>query len=612
MRLIVNVLLIFFVLIGTVFGSAQLDAKRYIGIDELKSGMTGYGLTVFKGTRIEKFDVVLVSVMRNFEAKRDAILVKCIDERFDTANGVQGVSGSPVYFDGRMAGAMSFSWQFSEEPLYGVTPISEMLDVKQTGMVGKKKRASKAKSRSALARSLYSNLMRDVLLGPDDIARLVQKSGLGSVDSTKADGLARLPMVVSISGANSQALSLLRRYLPGINVQSTISAAGDGESVNGQAIKLQPGASLVVPLAKGDMNAAVVGTVTEVVGDSVYGFGHSWNGDGVAWWPMGTGYIHTFVNSKSMSFKLGNLLEIVGAIHADEAAAVYGEIGQSPPMAGITATVNWANIKEEKQLHVQIVRDELIDPLLAASVMLSAILQRGGIPRENAIEYELTMDFDGSEGISYSNITSGNDMADIILEVVGVVGLFLNNPWQEVALRKMSMKATIIDQDKVGVVKSAQLARRVYRPGQQVEVQVVLEPYRHQEQKITVKLLLPDDIPAGRYKVSLGSDLTYLKQLRTAQPHSSTAFCLDDIHRILQKRLALKRDRLYISMVLPEKGLTIEGKAMPAMPAGRAMLLMDKSRLTAMKPFKGLATASVKTDLVVAGGKIFEIEVRRD
>ena len=109
----------------------KIDTDRYIDISKIHTGMRGDGLTVFQGTQVERFDVEVVSVMKNYMPKRNAILIRCLDERFIKSRGVEGVSGSPVYFEGKLAGAMAFGWSFSEEPLYGVTPIDEMLAVRR-------------------------------------------------------------------------------------------------------------------------------------------------------------------------------------------------------------------------------------------------------------------------------------------------------------------------------------------------------------------------------------------------------------------------------------------------------------------------------------------------
>ena len=129
--------------------------------------MKGYGLTVFNGIHPERFDLEIVSILHTFDVKRKAILIRCLDDRFTLAKGVAGVSGSPVFFNDKLAGAMAFAWTFNEEPLYGVTPIREMLDVSRSMLPRSEQKNSGPNGAALFDRSIYQNLMADELLSKD-------------------------------------------------------------------------------------------------------------------------------------------------------------------------------------------------------------------------------------------------------------------------------------------------------------------------------------------------------------------------------------------------------------------------------------------------------------
>ena len=241
-----------------------IDSNRYMDITQIKRGMKGYGLTVFKGTKVEKFDVVAVSVVHNYKPQRDIILIRCKDQRFDLAKGVQGVSGSPVFFNGKMAGAMSYGYPFGEEPLYIVTPIREMLDLHDP--FGQPLASRKQLSRQSFQfdKCLYHDLMRDSLLHHGNIQKLIRASGLGQNDPAGPE--VALPQL-TIGNMDSNTTVALEKYLPGINIQTAVTGAGMYFAGDQEKPKLIPGASLAIPLITGDISAAVLGTVTEVVGE---------------------------------------------------------------------------------------------------------------------------------------------------------------------------------------------------------------------------------------------------------------------------------------------------------------------------------------------------------
>lgn len=601
------------VLSADIDSRTRFDQQRYIDIDQIKSGMRGYGLTVFQGTRPERFEVVVVSVIRNTShigPKRGAILIRCEDKRFDLAKGVQGVSGSPVFFDGKMAGAMAFGWKNGEEPLYGVTPIREMLEVRHTGEAGKQKNRDTVKF--SFDPSLYRGLMRDVLLEPDQTQKLV--SGWSPIrqnvqEREVATGLTALPLALTVSGINEQTAGRLRKWIPSISASMGTTSADITAKWTGK-IELERGGTLTIPQIVGDFNLAVLGTVTEVVGDRVYGFGHAWNADGATLWPMGTGYVHTFVNLKTMSFKLGQPVEVVGTIQADEAAAVYGQVGAQPPMVPAHIEVEWSHLDRRENFKMRIAQNQRSDPLLATIAGVNAVLYRGGLPWDHTIRYQIEMRFEGIPPLSFENISSQSDVLDIIGDLIEPLGLILNNPWKEIKLTGMKMKAAISDEAGVARIKSAQLNQRIFQPGQTVIVSLVLQPLRRPTCGVRISLPLPSDLPPGRYKINLGSDLNYRRALQDAQPHRYIAYDADDIQRILQERLSLGRNELYMTMLLPQKGLAIEQDELPCLPGSRSMLLNDKSRKTAVTQFRPLLSNKIDTDYVIVGKQLFDIEVR--
>jgi hypothetical protein len=261
------ILLLVFSLLSTSAwgGSEQLDKSKYITIDEIQAGMKGYCLSCLKDTKVEKFELEVISVVYNMDAGRDAILVKVDDERFMYAGVIAGCSGSPVYIDGRLAGAMAFGWSNSKDPLYGVTPIKDMHEAGRGG--------GSAEDLGAGLGSVIFDYTR-----PLDFAE-IDKRFKGFLESRTqySGGMPTLRCPVVISGLPECVAERLGTELEPFGLMA-VAGSGGGASKSSAArssdVQLEPGSSLVVPLVTGDIMVLATGTATEVIGDTVYGFGH--------------------------------------------------------------------------------------------------------------------------------------------------------------------------------------------------------------------------------------------------------------------------------------------------------------------------------------------------
>lgn len=591
------------------------DRTRYIDANEIKRGMKGYGLTVFAGTEPERFEVEAISVVHNFLPKMDVILVRCLDDRHRVSKPVGGDSGSPVFFDDRLAGALAYGWTYSAEALYGVTPIRHMLNVQETANLKTGSKRTTACGTHGFDRSVYQDLMRDELLTKDQIVQLVKASGLLQPTSHPSqEGWQTLPVPWTVGGFSRQAIDQTQRWIPGLILESGGGGIGSmGTVIPAGTIKLQRGSVLTIPLVTGDISMRALGTVTEVVGDKVFGFGHPFQSEGKSAWPMGTGYVHKIVNKTDRSFKLGEAVEIIGRIEVDETAAVYGRIGQKAPMIPMEVNVRWPQQEQTESCTMQLLQHELLNPPLVGTLILNTLLMRGELPREHTIHYRITLDFDGAESLEFDNYASGTySENNIANEALAVTALMLDNPWEKVKLKKVQVEMEVAAQETTGYIKSISLARRMYRPGQTVHARLVAESLRQKEKTIEIGMSLPENLPPGRYKIAVGSADEYLRQLQLAQPHRNTAFKSDDIQRILQDRLRIRRRDVYMSMILPSQGVALEDQCFDNLPGSKTLLLTDKSRSLITTTFRPIVSANAPTEYVLTGGKIFDVEVQKD
>jgi hypothetical protein len=570
------------------------DPAKYISIDEIQPGMKAYCLTCYNGTEIEKFDLDVLNVVRNIEPGRDAILVQGTDERFIHTGPVAGCSGSPVYINGRLAGAMAFAWTLSKDPLYGVTPIKEMLAV------------NRVKDSKPKKTGFTFDFSR-----PIDFAE-VERQFAAQLPSRNHNlsGTSALPCPLIISGLRPEACNQLEVLLEPYGIMAVSGAGGSTDVTKTQNIQLVPGGVLTVPLVHGDISMAVLGTVTEVIGDKVYGFGHSFLGYGAVDLPMATGQVHTIVSNLSRSFKLGSPMEIVGALTTDKPTAVFGQIGAKAKMIPLRIKIDRFNA-EPRVFNCQLANNQLLTADLLHSVVSGAIISVGTFPPDHTIEYKVAIGLQDGKSIDFGNMSTGLGLAEVIAESKGSVLLLMNNPFAEVDITSFDFDIHILPKNIASYIWSVDLSDSTVKAGQQIQVDVVLESYFSEKKKYQFSLKIPEDINPGKYELFVSGSSEYEMHLRKTVPYRFMAYDMPSLIKALNDALSIDRDRLYCLLVLPPSGIAVERAELPDLPATKALVIQDATRTLKIQPYPQWIEKSLRTGTVVAGKKTMRITVEK-
>jgi len=585
------------------------DSDRYISTDEVKPGMEAYCLTVYKGTEVEKFGLEVLSVVKDFMPGRDAILVRGTDERFVHTGPVAGCSGSPVYIEGRLAGALAFGWTFSKDPLYGVTPIADML---RAGTGGRKTEDGRQIAEDGPGFNFDFSK-------PVDLAD-VEKKISATVSSSRRDfsGTTTLPSPLVVSGmTDSVRADLAGAFEPlGFEVVSggggsTMLTAGGGGSSDVCDIKLVPGGCLVVPLVAGDITIEAVGTVTEVRGNDVYGFGHSFLGYGGVDLPMATGQIHTVVSSLMRSFKVGTSTKIVGALTTDESSAVRGKIGVQARMIPLRVKVTRYNDPNlsGRVYNCQIVDNRTLTPLLLRAGVSDLVQLQGALPPDNTLYYKGNIELDDGQAISFDNISTGQDLAEVIRDGVSPVALLMNNPYSKVKIKSFDFDVRVSEKNVTAGIWSVELSQSKVKPGGRLDVDVVLERFLAQKQKYTFNFVVPKDTPAGTYQLVVCGGYDYEEFLKRAVPYRFVPENLGTLVGALNDVLAIDRDELHCMLILPGGGVALENAELPELPATKALVLGDATRAAKMQIYPGWLEKKVRTGFVLVNQQVMNVTV---
>jgi hypothetical protein len=587
------------------WASQQLDKSKYISVDEIRPGMDAYCLTAYEGTEVEKFSLDVLSVVRDARPGRDAILVRGTDERFIHTGPVWGCSGSPVYIEGRLAGALAFSWTFSKDPVYGVTPIEEMLAVGEVT--------------PGAETTVWGPGFRFDFSEPLDFAKVYDQVMNGPLTAENRPGVTALRCPLITYGLPAGVVEQLNDSVEPFGL---IAVAGIGE-VGGSELpsrehkagleipdaKIIPGACLAIPLVTGDIKMEAIGTVTEVVGDRVYGFGHSMLGFGPIDLPIATGQVHTVISSTYRSFKFASAIEIVGAMTADESAAVRGQLGAEAKMISLAIKVDRYNDAEVRVYNCRVANNRMLTPSVLRAAVAGAAFMRGSLPLDHTIEYKVTIGVDDASPIVFENSSSGVGLGEMLAESIGSVAMLMNNPYEDIGIQSIDFEVSITPKDISSRIWSADLSDSKVKAGQQLDVSVVVQPPLAEKKKYRFNLSIPSELAPGKYELIVCGGYGYRQFLRKAAPYKFVPQSLTTLLEAMNNLLSIDRDRLYCLLALPPSGVTVANAQLPDLPATKALLMQDAKRVLKTRPYEHWLEKSLKTGTVVIDKKIMHITV---
>ena len=569
-----------------------LDTSKYIGIDEIRMDMDAYCLSVFSGTQVEKFGLKILSVVRGAKPGRDMILVLGTDERFQHSSAVHGCSGSSVFIDGRLAGALAAGWDGSLDPVYLVRPIEDMLEV------GSVDASVPANDMTASGFDFSRSL---------DIETCYQQS-ITRLQNLNPDFRMYLPLSSSLPAG------VIEQHDQALKGMGFLSV-GAGGLLPSRSFKevgtYERGGVLALVLCGGDISLAATGTVTEVIGDQVYGFGHQYRGRGAVNLPMATGVVHTVVASRRSSFKLSSPGPVSGIFQFDQSSGVRGTIGQMPRTIPFHIEVDRYNDPQARVYDCYLAVDQALTPMILQIVLDGAANMQGAMPFEHTIRYSGQITLEGGESIAIDNVSSGRQTSEIGRELYSVVDLFLNNPFEEVNIDSIDVKMSMEPVDMIASVWAVDVSRTTVRPGQTITASVVLKSYRSQEQTVAVDLKIPENLSAGTYKVQIMGGSEYQSFVSKMSPQRFTAVDLGSLKTALDGLLSYRRDRLYAVMPIPASGVVIRQHELGQLPPTKMLLMQDSKRLQPLEPYKAWTENHIDLDKIVAGSAEIEVIVKQ-
>jgi hypothetical protein len=580
--------------------AGELNKNRYIPFDEVKAGMKGYCLTIYKGTVPEKFEIEVIDVLRNIMPGRNVILVQSTDERFIHTGPVAGCSGSPVYINGKLAGALALGWIFSKDPLYGVTPIEEMLKVGHSDIY---KTGENPLAAGGFVFDFSKPLNFDLIYKQMTAASVAKRN--------MAAGAVALPIPVVGSALPDEVGEELDSSLEPLGFMAVTGLSAAPESNAPSNAKLVPGACLAIPFVSGDIKLTAIGTVTEVDGDKVYAFGHNLLGYGKINLPMATGQIHTVVASLLRSFKIGTAVNTIGALTIDESTAVFGRIGEKAQTIPLTINVDRYNDTQKRTYNCQMAVNQILTPMILPVAVNGAALMMGNLPPEHMIEYDVDIRAKNAETISFRNVSTSLGLMELAKESGGTVALLMNNPYEKVDIDSINLNIRISPKNIISHIWSVDLAGTKVKAGEQITADIVVESYLGGKKKYQVSMPVPQDLPPGTYDFTVMGGYAYREFLVKTEPYRFIAQNMPNLISAINDFLNIRKDKLYCVLLLPPGGLAVEKAELPDLPATKALVLADPKRTLKTQPYPNWIQKEIDTDTVTIDSKTLQITVEK-
>ena len=486
--------------IVVVLASASQAAER-MPLSQVEKGMKGYGLTVFEGTNVEKFDVEILGVLHNIGPNQNLILAKVDHPVVQRAGVIAGMSGSPIFVDGKVIGALAYAWQFAKEPVAGITPIEEMLKISQV------MRPAGASPAGSTPRMTGAELLNALASSKPEAAFEKFVKSMAARPVNTINGATRIALPMSMGSFAPDTVQRFAPHLEQLGFVAVPAGAASASSKKSGKTTFAPGDPVGAVLLTGDFNVAASGTVSYVDGEHIYAFGHPFLDMGEINFPMATSEVVTVLPSLASSFKFSNTGNIVGMLRQDRAAGIMGVLGAKADMIPVDVTLNGAG--PEQKFHVDVVRHSYLSPLMLAMVTDSIVSNAQRAAGERTVLLDSEIKLKGFEPVRIREGFAGQQARQAIPQYLALVsGYLMSNEFKDAQIETVKIRLRHDDDLRIAKLMEASLVKpekgRV-SPGDTVQVRAVLKPFRGEAFVETFDVRIPDEQPVGASYLLVGS-----------------------------------------------------------------------------------------------------------
>ncbi len=579
---------LFVLLLILAFTLGSMELFEY---NKLKTGMEGEGKTIFKGTKIETFKFKILGFLDNFSPGKNLIIAELFSPELQDIGVVAGMSGSPVYIDGKLIGSVSYGFSFSKKPIAGITPIKDILKVKDydtpeyTIDISDIKVEFNKKNMSAITEILRKEISKRVYPASENDVLPIKL-----ISTSKG-----------ILGNTTNLLKPLFGEAPNLRLKSPSAAKSNIKGT------IKGADAVSIPLVRGDFEYSSSGTVTYTNGKKVYLFGHPFFNLGKVEFPMHKAEVVSVVPSYQESFRLSSTKEMIGTVTQDRFSAVMGELGKTPYM--IPLQIFFKN--RSRKFNVEMINHPLLTPamvqLSVANIFLTEIQQYGF----NSIKVNGKIFIENEKNILIQDLFSGgnsyNEFADLLL----AINFFLmNNKEKPIKIQKMDFEVDVSETIKRGEIVNVLINKNEFRSGELININIIIKNERGSLSTENIKLKAPALKAGSEFRI-LFADKKEIgkfdaKNIKTSFFPST----LDSLIRAINN--LRKNNRIYIKVIVPEKGMFVKGYEFSSLPTALKNMFDYNSVVKHQSEIKysSIEDYQMEVPVIITGKKLFKLKIR--
>jgi hypothetical protein len=611
------------------------SASDTIDVSELRPGMKGHGLSVFRGTQPERFDVEVIDVLHDFRPDQDLILVRTHHPILEKALVVGGMSGSPIWIEGKLAGAYAYGWIFGKEPVVGVTPIANMLSeitrpvdpriwraLGATPSAVARPRAQGARERGAIGPVLRSPRLAGLpaYRGQepiDGLSRLRQYAALRGISQTPEATVGTLGMgqlqrtstPLMLAGVSDSVARVLDRELEPFGLVALQAGAGGRSpraAAPARAARYEDGGAIGVELMRGDIEMTAIGTVTRVLGDRLVAFGHPMMNAGQPAFPTCTARIVHVFASERRSFKIGEADAPLGTLIQDRQAAIVIDTGLKPETVPVRVNVRGVPLIQRNQWNVEVASHRMMTPLLTFSALANALSVSAAEEADVTFEATTRVAVAGhgvieTRDAGFTPSGLGNPLALIQMRMFQVLDAAYGNPFEHARVERIDIDLDVHFERNVMVILDALVPSSEVDPGKDVNVYLTTQRFGFPEEVRRIPVRVPAS--AAGQKIEISFEPGNRVQLERPDPTS-----LDQIFEIV--KMGYPATSLVVSTKLPNQGLSLRGQVVRGLPGSALDSLQLAGDSSRPVPFATQLRSELPLGHVVDGSARVSLDVR--
>jgi hypothetical protein len=587
-----------------------------LSVDQIRPGMKGYGLTVFEGTKPERFGVEVIDVIKNFRPRQDAILIKTLHPRLDVVNVVRGMSGSPIFIDGKMIGAYAYGWSFGKEPVAGVTPIHNMLEdlarplpKSLFGWPLSPPPMPLSGAHPAAQRLEPADSSAHRYAGDPSEYRLDQHAEQlrqrGPFGEGNPNGLRAVATPLMLGGMGEVASAMARELLQPLGLEP-LQGGGQAGIEPGAPLHYEDGGAIAVNLISGDFNATGLGTVTRVEGDRLVAFGHPMMQGGVSALPTAVGRVLWFLASEASSFKLGMAVRPLGALVNDRQASIVVSESAKAPVIPVTFHIDGVPGAPYRDWSFEVAHEKFMTPTFLA-MALGEALQATGAERQDVswtAQSKVGIKGHGEVTLEDFGVSIGGtpDPREFVRShLVSSVGAILNNPWEPAIVTSVSVRIKLAYAREIVRLREARAIETEVDAGQPVNILLTLIPFAGPAFTRTITVPVPKYLADSTLKLSI-------RPGHSVEREKATPETLDEF-------IANQEDPIYPPKAVVVSysaggGVSFKGRVAENLPPGAIDSIRQRTASFSPEAFKSSRYHVVELENFMVGTDSVSVKVR--